>query len=73
MAVPAGETNSEELEQRLREAEEVAVPTRYLNRQTLGAALVFAPGSLKSSRNDITTFDDPAIYRHYLQAWNENL
>lgn len=71
IAVPAGAMDPEELGRRLRASGDPSVPTRFLNRETLGAALVFAPDSLNSQYKDITTFDDPAIYRHYLRAWRE--
>ncbi|MFD2302763.1 polyamine aminopropyltransferase [Roseibacillus ishigakijimensis] len=44
-------------------------PTRYLTPETLRAALAFAPQQLKVHGRDITTLNDPAIFRHYLQAW----
>ena len=69
MATPAGERTGAELRDTLLAIESVGVPTRYLNGDTLGAALVFAPGSLQSAAKDITTLDEPAIFRHYLRAW----
>ena len=72
LAVPASEMGASDLREGLRAVEEVQVPTRYLNRETLGAALVFAPGALHSSFRDTTTLDDPAIFRHYLRAWQES-
>jgi len=72
MAVPAKQMSATELKDKLKAVETLKVPTRYLNRETLGAALVFAPGSLVSEYRDRTTLDDPAIFRHYLSAWRES-
>lgn len=72
VAVRGGERSVAELKTALKEAEKIEVPTRYLNQETLKAAMVFAPGLLDSSYNDTTTLDDPAIFRHYLRAWKES-
>lgn len=72
MAVPASQMSASDLKKGLQALERIEVPTRYLNRGTLGAALVFAPGALVSEYRDTTTLDDPAIFRHYLKAWRES-
>jgi len=71
LAAPGEQKTSSQLKEALQGVARFKVPTRYLNRETLGAALVFAPGSLASDYNDTTTLDDPAIFRHYLSAWKE--
>ncbi|MFT6181625.1 MAG: spermidine synthase [Akkermansiaceae bacterium] len=72
LAAAAREKSPQDLKMALKEVLDLKVPTRYLNRETLSAALVFAPGSLNSTENDTTTLDDPAIFRHYLRAWKES-
>jgi len=72
VSTSSDQTTPEELAEKLGRLTGFEIPTRYLNGETLGAALVFAPGFLKSSSEDITTLDDPAIFRHYLRAWKES-
>jgi spermidine synthase len=72
VGVSSNTKTSEALAEELDRINGFGIATRYLNGETLGAALVFAPGSLKSSSEDITTLDDPAIFRHYLRAWKES-
>jgi spermidine synthase len=72
IGVSSNQMTAPELAGKLERLNAFEIPTRYLNGETLGAALVFAPGSLKSSSDDITTLDDPAIFRHYLRAWKES-
>lgn len=72
LAASAQEKSPQDLKAALQDVPNLKVPTRYLNHDTLSAALVFAPGSLSSTENDTTTLDDPAIFRHYLRAWKES-
>lgn len=72
LAVRASERSPVQLKEALKEISDIGVPTRYLNGETMGAAMVFAPELLISRFTDITTLDDPAIFRHYLSAWKES-
>jgi len=69
IAVSNSERSPEDLQASLAQIETFNISTRYLNRDTLRAAMVFAPNSLETRFNDITTLDNPAIFRHYLKAW----
>ena len=69
LATPDSQRSPADLKQALADIQSFDIPTRYLTRDTLLAATVFSPQSLETSFNDITTLDDPAIFRHYLNAW----
>ncbi len=69
MAIPKSAGSAEALEKSLHSIVGFDVPTRYINLETLRASLVFAPGSLETTSDDITTLNHPAIFRHYLNAW----
>lgn len=71
IAVPSSQTTPSDLKTKLQAATFTDIPTRYLNHSTMMAALVFPPGTFQSSSKDMTTLDDPAIFRHYLRAWRE--
>ena len=72
IAVPKSNKSTAELTDSFSKIKTFEVPRRYLTQSTLQAAAVFAPTALDTQFDDITTLDDPAIYRHYLKAWKSS-
>lgn len=72
LAVRKSERSIPELTEAFAKITSLKIPTRYLTEATLHAAAVFAPDALETAFDDITTLDDPAIFRHYLKAWKSS-